>query len=74
MELLALLNSFSPLGVIALLAYIVYLLVNQRQQVHAIKTNHLHGLPEMLEILHRIELTLVEGFAELRTTLKTGRR
>lgn len=47
MELLALLNSFSPLGVIALLAYIVYLLVAKNGPVRQIRDNHLHGLPSM---------------------------
>ena len=49
LELLKTLNSFSPLGVIALLATIIYMLVNQKKAVSEVSDNHLSGLPEMAE-------------------------
>lgn len=60
-ELLTALNDMSPLAVIALLAYVVYLLVRNKKSVHSIATNHLHSLPEMAATLERIEAGIVEG-------------
>ena len=53
-------NSLSPLGVIGLLAYIVYLLVAKKGPVKAISDNHLSGLPAMESTLQRMEVVLME--------------
>lgn len=57
--------SASPLAVIALLSYVIYLLVwgkgnlpGLSQQSTTIAENHLHELPEMMETLKRIEMAL----------------
>lgn len=47
------LNSLTPLGLAGGLGYVIYLLVK-------VKTNHLHGLPDMAASLIRIEQTLGE--------------
>ena len=52
MEILTFLNSMSPLGVIALLAYVVYLQVKNRRTVEEFGTNH---LGEVVAALVRIE-------------------
>lgn len=57
-ELFKLLNSVSPLAVVALLSYIIYMLVNNKRQVSAVKDNHLHDLPEMLELLRSMNASL----------------
>ena len=63
--LLSQLNTLSPLGVIALLGLIIYMLVKAKDakvdvaaQIDIIRENHLHGLPEMTEALKRIETVL----------------
>lgn len=63
--LLTQLNTLSPLGVIALLGLIIYMLVKAKDakvdvdaKIDMIKDNHLHGLPEMAEALKRIETVL----------------
>lgn len=63
--LLAQLNTLSPLGVIALLGLIIYMLVKAKDakvevdsKIATITDNHLHGLPEMAESLKRIEAVL----------------
>lgn len=63
--LLSQLNSLSPLGVIALLGLIIYMLVKAKDakvdvdaKIDMIRDNHLHGLPEMTESLKRIETVL----------------
>ncbi len=60
-ELFTFLNTVSPLAVIALLSYVVYLLVKNKRNVHSITTNHLHGLPEMAATLERIEDAINAG-------------
>ena len=55
MEILTFLNSMSPLGVIALLAYVVYLQVKNRRTVEDLGTNH---LSEVVAALVRIETKL----------------
>jgi hypothetical protein len=55
-----LLNGLSPIGIIAILAYIVYLLISKNGPVKAISDNHLSGLPEMNATLLRIEVTMNE--------------
>lgn len=59
-------NTLSPLGLSALLGYIIYLLVAKKspfrtlnKSVSEISLNHLSGLPEMAATLARIEATLV---------------
>ena len=52
MEILTFLNSMSPLGVIALLAYVVYLQVRNRRTVEDLGTNH---FGEVVATLVRIE-------------------
>jgi len=75
MSLLQVLNSLSPLAVIALLAVIIFMMVQQnkgtakQEQVNEIRDNHLHDLPQMLETLQRIEVKLGEEFAYIRAKL-----
>ena len=64
-NLLPQLNTLSPLGVIALLGLIIFMLVKAKAakvemdtKVSNIAENHLHGLPEMTESLKRIESVL----------------
>lgn len=52
------LNSLTPAGFMALLAYIIYLLVRQKQAVKQVSENHLSGLPPMQEDIHEILLLL----------------
>lgn len=55
-----LLNNLTLPGIVALLAYIVYLLVSKNGPIKAISDNHLSGLPEMNATLLRIEVTMNE--------------
>ena len=54
-ELFKTLSEVSPLAVIALLGYVVYLLVAKKGPVASIGSNHLHQVPEIVEALGRIE-------------------
>jgi hypothetical protein len=56
------LDNVSPLALAALLGYVIYLLVRQRQQVSTLKDNHLSELPEMLALLTALE----KGQGEIR--------
>ena len=60
--LLEMLNSLSPLAVIALLGVVIFMLVRDRKasdiKHEVITGNHLHDLPEAVETLKRIENTL----------------
>jgi hypothetical protein len=60
--LLELLNNLSPLAVIALLGTVIFLLVKGKEdiggKVDTVANNHLHELPEAVEILRRMEATL----------------
>ena len=47
-DLLTALNGVSPLGVITLLAWIVYLLISKKGPVGRIRDNHLHDVTELL--------------------------
>lgn len=65
LEFFQALNSLSPLAVIGLLAYVIYLLVKGKGNLPELKasqeliaTNHLHDLPEMAETLKRMESML----------------
>lgn len=57
-ELFQSLNALSPLAVIALLAYVIFLQVKNQRGQSRIATNHLHELPEMMNALRRIEEAL----------------
>ena len=74
--LLNTLNTLSPLAVIALLGLVIFMLVKAKgakedmdAKVAEITDNHLHGLPEMAEILQRIEVKLGEEFSYIRARL-----
>ena len=54
-ELFHLLNSLSPLGVIGLLAYIIYLQVKGHRKVQHLGENHLSTLPDIAASLSRVE-------------------
>jgi hypothetical protein len=41
------LNSISPLGLAAALAYIIYLQVKTKRDVKVVSNNHLSGLPQL---------------------------
>ena len=63
--LLQTLNTLSPLGVIAMLGLVIFMLVKAKsaksdmdEQIALISHNHLSGLPEMAESLRRIESLL----------------
>lgn len=66
-ELFTFLTNVQPLGVIALLGVVIYMLVKNQQGQKRIATNHLHGLPEMAETLKRIEEKLDRNFEKLST-------
>lgn len=75
-ELLHVLNTLSPLAVIALLSVVIYVMVYKqptKRELNVIKTNDLHYLPEMAETLRRIEVTMGENFAYLRARAGRGR-
>lgn len=74
------LNALTPLGLAGGLGYVIYLLVKGKTsadvKVETIASNHLHGLPEMLDILremndtlHRMDRTAAENFAYLKARL-----
>ena len=56
-------TTLSPLGIIGLLAYIIYLQISQHKQL---QTNDLHVLEEIVEAVHRIEIKLESILARLR--------
>lgn len=51
MEIVTLLGDLSPLGVIALLAYVVYLLISKDGPLMTIRDNHLHTIEGAMERL-----------------------
>jgi hypothetical protein len=55
LEMLNVLNSLQPLGVIGLLAVVIFLLVKNRSEVAEIGDNHLHDLPAVVASLGRME-------------------
>lgn len=74
------LNSLSPLAVIGLLGYIIFMLVKGKtaagktaataaQKIHEVQTNHLHELPEILATLQRIEVKLGEEFSYIKARI-----
>lgn len=72
-ELLNTLNALSPLGVIGLLAAIIYMLVTGRtasaRKMDTMKDNDLHELPEIAATLRRLEISLTENFAYIKAKL-----
>lgn len=70
--LLQMLNSLSPLAVIALLGLVIFLLVRGNSQTieikektTEIKENDLHILPEMADTLRRIEVQQAAAFSTI---------
>ena len=61
-SLLAMLNSISPLAVIALLGIVIYKLITNHKEI---KENDLHTLPDILETLQRIEVTQSAAFGTI---------
>ena len=53
-----LLNSLSPLAVIGGLTFIIYLLIGKRGPVRLMSSNHLSGIPTLIEQAGRIEKAL----------------
>jgi hypothetical protein len=55
-------NSLSPLAIIGMLGTAIVLLIKSRNEVSGkvdtVANNHLHELPEAVEILRRMESTL----------------
>lgn len=81
--LLQTLNSLSPLGVIALLGVVIFMMVKGKtaadQKVETLANNHLHEMPELasnmketVEILRRIEIKLGTDFAYIKAKLGNG--
>lgn len=57
-QAVAALNSLSPLAVIGLLAYVIYLQVKNQKGQTRIATNHLHELPQMAADLSDMKMLL----------------
>ncbi len=81
-SLLALLNTLSPLAVIALLGLVIFMLVKSKQEVTTkvdiIAENHLHevsdDLKTIIEVLQRMEVRIGEEFSYIRAKLNGGGR
>jgi hypothetical protein len=84
---LTLLQSLSPLAIIALLGVVIFKLVwkNPIQPIetslHELKSNHLHELPGMadnlnkiVEVLQRMEVKQGEEFSFIRAKLTNGQK
>ena len=67
------LNTLSPLGLAAGLAYLIYVVVTGKTstdvKIDTMRGNDLHELAEMAETLRRIEANQLENFAYLRARL-----
>lgn len=78
-KLLEILNNFSPLAVIALLGVIIFMLVKgggnvaTKDQISKIEGNDLHHLPQVVESLQRIEISLAENFSWIRARMNGGK-
>lgn len=75
--LLTVLNTLSPLAVIALLCLIIYVMIWKqptKQELGVIRHNDLHELPQMAESLRRIEASLAQNFAHIVAKLDSDRR
>ena len=55
-ELFSFLTNVQPIGVIALLGLIIYILIGRRNDQKDLKDNHLHELPEIANTLRRMEV------------------
>ena len=80
LELIKSANGITPLGLSALLAIIIWMLVKGKRavtaQVQTIGDNHLHDLPLLIEnsnrtveVLQRIEVKLGENFSAIHAKL-----
>lgn len=76
LELLTAANGMTPMGIIALMGTIIFLLIRGKQQVEKLSNNHLHELPELVEnsrktvdVLQRIEVSLGGNFAQINGKL-----
>lgn len=80
LELIKAANGITPLGLSALLAVIIWMLVRGKKsvaaQVRALGDNHLHSVPDIaanmeriVDTLQRIELKLGENFAAIHVKL-----
>jgi hypothetical protein len=67
------LSTLSPLGLAGLLAYVIYLLVRGKTaadaKVETVASNHLHELPEAIQILRDMQKTLERLDSYLRARL-----
>lgn len=83
-SLLEILNTMSPLAIIALLVGIIGFITWKNplkpitSSLHEVKTNHLHELPEMnenikkaVEVLQRIEVKISEDFSYIKAKIDT---
>ena len=80
LQLLQILNAFTPLGVAALLGLALFVIIwknpfkPMQSAVTEIKDNHLHGVVDQLEninnTLQRIEVTMGVEFSYLKARLK----
>lgn len=61
-SLLTMLNSLSPLAVIALLGIVIYTLITNHKEI---KENDLHAMPDILETLQRIEVAQTAAFSTI---------
>ena len=77
LELLKATNEMSPLGIIALLGAVIWMLVRAKNemtaQVKVIGDNHLHEMPELVansrrtvDVLQRIEVRLGEDLTYIK--------
>lgn len=61
-EILAILQTSSPIGVIALLVVVIYSMIRTEQKMNGYKdiaTNHISCLPELNESIKRMESTMI---------------
>ena len=75
-SVLQVLNELSPLGVIGLLALIIWYQIKNQQKVddhfNAVRTNDLHELPDVVQTLQRIEVAITGLDAFVRAKLSNG--
>lgn len=56
--LISALNSLTPLGLAALLSFVIYMQIRANKGQRNIAENHLHGLPEMAASIERMTESL----------------
>lgn len=70
------LNTLSPIGIVALLAVVIFMLVRGRTAADAklenVATNHLHEMPELVETMRDMNRTLIALDSYLRARLNGG--